>query len=211
MKHSIQPTENYSDSRTFLSKVLLENRNLIAAQKCFVIVTQYDWRDRPFQKEVINKAYMDNLVSQKYEQLRGLYSIPFHFDEFERFIWRHTDLSKWSTVGAYWPYASNYHRKWAATRDQRTGPYYRVGPGFTQHGIEPKVIDEQEQSRRDWHKEKKERDYRRRTRGCCSSRKGWAKKDQNRSERRRTKRDIREGNHDSIFSKADPRDWWMWD
>lgn len=210
MNHSTHPTEDYSNSRHLYSKILLDSRNLVASQKQFVTVTYYSSYIpfKSYTREEFNIKHFDVLVSQKYDQLRGLYDIPFHFDEFSSFMRRHPDVKKWCHYGYY---SSDAWARWRLRHDTSTGQYYRVGPKFVQHGIEPKEIDEKEQSNRDWHKKKKDRDYRRRCNGRYSSARGWAKKDQNRSDRRRAKRNIREGNYDQLFTHEEPRDWWMWD
>lgn len=204
MNHSTHPTEDYSNSRYLYSKILLDSRNLVASQKQFVTVTYYTSYApvKTYTKEELNVKHFDVLVSQKYDQLRGLYSIPFHFDQFYTFMWRHPDVRKWRYYGYY---ASDEWARWRLRHDASTGQYYRVGPKFVQHGIEKKedLVSDQykvnpDQARQEWRNKKKFSKDQSKGRCFCKCNLTDARY------RRRWERDlIRAGRWDEIYNNKD--------
>lgn len=106
----------------------------------------------------------------------------------------------------------SYWEKWARARDQRTGEYYRKGPGFTQHGIESKELSKKEQNRQDWRKHKQFKRDKQRNGSIQDGVPPWLKRQCNKDYRRWVRDCLQKEQYDKVGSKTrkDFFDPWMW-
>lgn len=167
MKKS-QPTREYAESRRLHSSIIDEARERIVAQRRIIKYKEYSWYSKQeFERERLDEAHIRTLVESEYSRLRGLYSIPFHFEEFCDHIYRHPSLYRW-VINRYWAEKHNSrvasrrrrHHTWDRWGD-RTGTYYRQGPAKMSANPQKKVepVSDQYQvnadvARKDWRDKK---------------------------------------------------------
>lgn len=211
MKPKSVPTREYSESRKLYSSILEEARAQIAARKRFITVTRTNpWSKTSYEETGVDLRHLDVLIENKYVELRSLYEIPFHFDEFRLFVARHPDLR------IHLRYSGIFPPYWQVKgpRNDGHGLYYRKGPGFTQHGIDPKEIDEKEAQRREWRKSKgmdKDKQKAGQYRNGPSS---WLKRSCNKTHRQWERECLKKERYDEMAEKSLRKDFfdpWMWD
>ena len=157
------PTREYSESRTLHSFIINESREHIVAQHRIIPFKEYShWSKQWYDRERFDHAHFDSLIEHEYKRLRGLYSIPFTFYEFEEHIYNHSLIYRWS----YDRRAARHnqrvyskrrrHHLWDRWGD-RTGVYYRQGPAKMSSNPKKKVepVSDQFQvnpdvARKDW-------------------------------------------------------------
>jgi len=155
---------------------------------------------------VLDTFHFKTLVSNKYDQLRGLYAIPIHFNEFEAFVYGHPTIYRLSHY-RYWAslHNSRIGRRFRWPASQSTGPYYRYGESFVQHGIEPKEEPTSDmyrvnpaEARKDWRNKKGFARDQGKGRCFCKCPLNDARY------RRRYERDlIKQGRYDEIYTDKD--------
>lgn len=211
MKPKCVPTREYAESRQLYSSILEEARNQLSAKKLLKTFTrQSSWSSYTWEETVVDKDHLDDLIERKYVELRSLYEIPFHFDEFKRFVYKHPDLRYYAR---YWEGPYPYYRRPGPIAD-RHGLYYRHGTAFTQHGIEPKEIDEKTQQKNDWRKKKgidKDKQKAGQYRNGPSS---WLKRSCNKTHRQWERQNLKKERYDEMSEKSLRKDFfdpWLWD
>lgn len=107
----------------------------------------------------------------------------------------------------------NYWKRWSRSRDQSTGPYYRQGPRFVQHGVEPKELDQKKLNRRAWREQKQLERDKKRTGSIQDGCPPWLKRICNKVHRRWEHDSIKKGQFEVLGSRKrkDIFDPWKWD
>jgi hypothetical protein len=167
MKKSL-PTREFAESRRLHSSIIDEARERIAAQHRIINYKEYNlYYPKGYDRQRFDYAHFDVLIEHEYKRLRGLYSIPFTFYEFEEHIYNHNAIYRWSYDRRSARQNQRVHSKrrrhhmWDRWGD-RTGTYYRQGPAKMSANPRKKVeaVSDQYQvnpgvARKDWRSEKR--------------------------------------------------------
>lgn len=182
MSRKSSPTNEWAQSRHLSSPIIGDARERLAVQHKIIPYKEYSWYwKKEFDHERFDYAHMDNLIEHEYVRLRGLYSIPFVFEEFQSHVYYHPKLYPWARNGYFAAiynsriYGSKRRKRhmWDRWGD-RTGVYYRVGPAKMsanpQKKAEPVSDHYQvnpEVARKDWREKKGFRKDHRKGRQFC--------------------------------------------
>lgn len=128
------PTRDYVESRRLDASIINDARERIVAQHRLIKYQEYSlYSKQSFERERFDHAHFDTLIEHEYKRLRGLYSIPFTFYQFEEYVYSHHLIYRWS----YDRRAARHNQRVYSKRRRhhlwdrwgnRTGLYYRKGP-----------------------------------------------------------------------------------